>query len=207
MLNFIKLQIVNNNQVMLCSLQCVNEDSIQESAKTLSVILSADSIFIGIFCWVMVCNFFLYGNECSSSGRKIEDPELLEAIRLTIINNLLEYHPVFLLFFSHMFPCNVQNILEPLLQFCSPIFIAYILWSRSPVPNQQWEKHLEVCHQTRRFKIKMLSTVELTLEFDCQSTIFCNLQLHNLDMGWGGYVSLLFSVLIMLVLPCWNSSA
>ncbi|KAL8099119.1 hypothetical protein AgCh_031702 [Apium graveolens] len=29
----------------------------------------------------------------ASSGRKIEDPELLEAIRLTIINNLLEYHP------------------------------------------------------------------------------------------------------------------
>ncbi|KAK1360055.1 ACT domain-containing protein [Heracleum sosnowskyi] len=29
----------------------------------------------------------------ASSGRKIDDPELLEAIRLTIINNLLEYHP------------------------------------------------------------------------------------------------------------------
>ncbi|KAL1809808.1 hypothetical protein ACET3Z_026798 [Daucus carota] len=28
-----------------------------------------------------------------SDGRKIEDPEMLEAIRLTIINNLLEYHP------------------------------------------------------------------------------------------------------------------
>lgn len=28
------------------------------------------------------------------TGRKVEDPELLEAIRLTIINNLLEYHPV-----------------------------------------------------------------------------------------------------------------
>jgi UTP:GlnB (protein PII) uridylyltransferase len=27
------------------------------------------------------------------TGRKVEDPELLEAIRLTIINNLLEYHP------------------------------------------------------------------------------------------------------------------
>ncbi|GMJ14536.1 ACT domain repeats 11 [Hibiscus trionum] len=31
---------------------------------------------------------------CSTTGRKVEDPELLEAIRLTIINNLLEYHPV-----------------------------------------------------------------------------------------------------------------
>ncbi|XP_075514349.1 ACT domain-containing protein ACR11-like [Primulina tabacum] len=29
----------------------------------------------------------------ASSGRKVDDPELLEAIRLTIINNLLEYHP------------------------------------------------------------------------------------------------------------------
>lgn len=27
------------------------------------------------------------------TGRKVEDPELLEAIRLTIINNLIEYHP------------------------------------------------------------------------------------------------------------------
>ncbi|KAL6955682.1 ACT domain-containing protein acr11 [Sarracenia purpurea var. burkii] len=27
------------------------------------------------------------------TGRKVEDPELLEAIRLTVINNLLEYHP------------------------------------------------------------------------------------------------------------------
>ncbi|KAL9691025.1 hypothetical protein QQ045_011442 [Rhodiola kirilowii] len=30
----------------------------------------------------------------ADTGRKVEDPELLEAIRLTIINNLLEYHPV-----------------------------------------------------------------------------------------------------------------
>ncbi|KAJ9567871.1 hypothetical protein OSB04_003837 [Centaurea solstitialis] len=30
----------------------------------------------------------------ASTGRKVEDPELLEAIRLTIISNLLEYHPV-----------------------------------------------------------------------------------------------------------------
>ncbi|KAK9066335.1 hypothetical protein SSX86_013656 [Deinandra increscens subsp. villosa] len=29
----------------------------------------------------------------ASTGRKVEDPELLEAIRLTIISNLLEYHP------------------------------------------------------------------------------------------------------------------
>ncbi|XP_024007818.1 ACT domain-containing protein ACR11 isoform X1 [Eutrema salsugineum] len=30
----------------------------------------------------------------ADSGRKVEDPELLEAIRLTVINNLLEFHPV-----------------------------------------------------------------------------------------------------------------
>ncbi|CAI9091354.1 OLC1v1026363C2 [Oldenlandia corymbosa var. corymbosa] len=28
-----------------------------------------------------------------ASGRKVEDPDLLERIRLTIINNLLKYHP------------------------------------------------------------------------------------------------------------------
>ncbi|KAL5078429.1 hypothetical protein RYX36_017413 [Vicia faba] len=28
------------------------------------------------------------------TGRKVKDPELLEAIRLTIINNLIQYHPV-----------------------------------------------------------------------------------------------------------------
>ncbi|PWA86079.1 hypothetical protein CTI12_AA144360 [Artemisia annua] len=28
-----------------------------------------------------------------STGRKVEDPNLLESIRLTIINNLLKYHP------------------------------------------------------------------------------------------------------------------
>ncbi|KAK8970182.1 hypothetical protein KSP40_PGU019525 [Platanthera guangdongensis] len=33
------------------------------------------------------------GKHNSSTGRKVDDPELLEAIRLTIINNLLEYHP------------------------------------------------------------------------------------------------------------------
>ncbi|KAL0875168.1 hypothetical protein Bca101_024873 [Brassica carinata] len=30
----------------------------------------------------------------TKAGRKVEDPELLEAIRLTVINNLLEFHPV-----------------------------------------------------------------------------------------------------------------
>ncbi|KAL2548981.1 ACT domain-containing protein ACR12 [Forsythia ovata] len=34
--------------------------------------------------------FFITG---LSNGRKVEDPDLLERIRLTIINNLLKYHP------------------------------------------------------------------------------------------------------------------
>ncbi|XP_051147956.1 ACT domain-containing protein DS12, chloroplastic [Andrographis paniculata] len=29
----------------------------------------------------------------ASTGRKVDEPELLEAIRLTIINNMIEYHP------------------------------------------------------------------------------------------------------------------
>ncbi|KAF8654983.1 hypothetical protein HU200_012022 [Digitaria exilis] len=29
----------------------------------------------------------------ASNGRKIDDPELLEAVRLTIINNMIQYHP------------------------------------------------------------------------------------------------------------------
>ncbi|KAL1224173.1 ACT domain-containing protein ACR11 [Cardamine amara subsp. amara] len=29
----------------------------------------------------------------ADSGRKVQDPELLEAIRLTVINNMLEFHP------------------------------------------------------------------------------------------------------------------
>jgi hypothetical protein len=31
---------------------------------------------------------------CSDTGRKVDDPELLEAIRLTILNNMITYHPV-----------------------------------------------------------------------------------------------------------------
>ena len=41
-----------------------------------------------ILLFVFHCMYF------SSTGRKVDDPELLEAIRLTIINNLLEFHPV-----------------------------------------------------------------------------------------------------------------
>jgi hypothetical protein len=36
------------------------------------------------------------------TGRKIDDPELLEAIRLTIISNMIEYHPVHILISSYL---------------------------------------------------------------------------------------------------------
>uniref|UniRef100_I1QGT8 ACT domain-containing protein ACR n=1 Tax=Oryza glaberrima TaxID=4538 RepID=I1QGT8_ORYGL len=36
-----------------------------------------------------------------STGRKIGEPELLEAVRLTIINNMIQYHPVSSLFISY----------------------------------------------------------------------------------------------------------
>ncbi|KAF3653716.1 ACT domain-containing protein DS12, chloroplastic [Capsicum annuum] len=40
-------------------------------------------IFISIF----------YEKDLRDTGRKVEDPDLLENIRLTIINNLMKYHP------------------------------------------------------------------------------------------------------------------
>jgi hypothetical protein len=59
-------------------------------------------VFVQWAIWFCYCNSFLTANltaPCyelffSSTGRKVDDPELLEAIRLTIINNLLQYHPV-----------------------------------------------------------------------------------------------------------------
>jgi hypothetical protein len=51
------------------------------------------SSFCHCFIWILI--YLLVEFVCSNTGRKVEDPELLEAIRLTIINNLIEYHPVF----------------------------------------------------------------------------------------------------------------
>lgn len=55
-------------------------------------------------------------------GRKVEDPDTLERIRLTVINNLLKYHPVnimnALLFFTQFyvnFWCLTKNVLVALL--------------------------------------------------------------------------------------------
>jgi len=45
------------------------------------------------FIWIIsYCNIFPSFLHVSS-GRKVEDPDMLERIRLTIINNLLQYHP------------------------------------------------------------------------------------------------------------------
>jgi hypothetical protein len=51
------------------------------------------SSFCHCFIWILI--YLLEEFVCSDTGRKVEDPELLRAIRLTIINNLIEYHPIF----------------------------------------------------------------------------------------------------------------
>jgi len=43
----------------------------------------------------------MWNLDCSDTGRKVEDPELLEAIRLTILNNMITYHPVPLLIYPN----------------------------------------------------------------------------------------------------------
>lgn len=59
-----------------------------------------------------------YNKQYRSTGRKIDDPELLEAIRLTIINNMIEYHPVHILLSSLVFlsSCNCDIILKKVLK-------------------------------------------------------------------------------------------
>lgn len=58
------------------------------------------SFFIVLFCtyqFLPRVTGILY----RSTGRKIGEPELLEAVRLTIINNMIQYHPVSSLFISY----------------------------------------------------------------------------------------------------------
>lgn len=61
-------------------------------------VCSALWVVVLISSWNWWChnglNDTVMGLVCSDTGRKVDDPELLEAIRLTIINNMLEYHPV-----------------------------------------------------------------------------------------------------------------
>lgn len=74
---------------------------------------------LSIFSSVLISNGLLLfpfgGFVYSSDGRKVDDPELLEAIRLTIINNLLEYHPVIMIL--HNLLLLKRQKIEHLLQF------------------------------------------------------------------------------------------
>lgn len=56
---------------------------------------------------------------CSDTGRKVDDPELLEAIRLTIINNMLQYHPVF--FCKYLF----LGLTCPLIEISCRILVSF----------------------------------------------------------------------------------
>lgn len=85
-----------------CSWQCCKSMQLPH--------IDGDNLLFSI--WSSVSNELLWTSSCyafffivnllaqrgilflSDTGRKVEDPELLEAIRLTIINNLLQYHPV-----------------------------------------------------------------------------------------------------------------
>jgi len=61
-------------------------------------VLCAYIIFSNLHCQLLQMpeiNFLFHTRD---TGRKVEDPDLLEQIRLTIINNLLKYHPVCLQF-------------------------------------------------------------------------------------------------------------
>ncbi|XP_021908569.1 ACT domain-containing protein ACR12-like [Carica papaya] len=51
------------------------------------------------------------------SGRKVEDPDMLERIRLTVINNLLKYHPV----------CVLTKYLSLLPSFSPPVSVSLSL--------------------------------------------------------------------------------
>lgn len=96
------------------------------------------------------CNSLFYCTCFSSSGRKIDDPELLEAIRLTIINNLLEYHPVLLtqeFLNSWNFPhaCFLQQ------SYLSLKILILELISRSRVLSWLWGLHLVWRHPLKLY--------------------------------------------------------
>lgn len=80
-----------------------------------------------------------------STGRKVEDPELLEAIRLTIINNLLKYHPVI---YRHSYLCILIFLSVDL--YGKQLFACFELSIRKPVPNWPWEQHLVLIHRCKR---------------------------------------------------------
>ena len=62
--------------------------------KAYFLFFPSPNFMVGWISWLVIYFYF------RSTGRKVEDPELLEAIRLTIINNMIEYHPVLIMFLS-----------------------------------------------------------------------------------------------------------
>ncbi|KAH9716003.1 ACT domain-containing protein ACR11 [Citrus sinensis] len=62
--------------------------------------------------------FFSFGKGrgFGDTGRKVDDPEVLEAIRLTVINNLLQYHPGLLAKAKFHVSYKGEAIIKPLQQ-------------------------------------------------------------------------------------------
>lgn len=54
-------------------------------------------VFMALFIHLVFTVFLFDWYIVRDTGRKVEDPDMLESIRLTIINNLLQYHPVCML--------------------------------------------------------------------------------------------------------------
>lgn len=59
-------------------------------------------------CFYGNSDYSVFGDFFSSTGRKVDDPEQLEAIRLTIINNMIEFHPVALQFQPSYIGCLLR---------------------------------------------------------------------------------------------------
>lgn len=105
------------------------------------------------------------------SGRKVEDPDMLEQIRLTIIDNLLKYHPVSCtqilnmligvstVFETHWVVVTRYHVYVPC-TFCSLsqafncMFLLYIFLPRNLVNDLQWERLLVSKLQLRRWLLQ-----------------------------------------------------
>ena len=107
------------------------------------------------------------------SGRKVEDPDMLERIRLTIINNLLKYHPVSMATILKLCPWPLTfwgckfgffSFFQILLLFTKLVylipcfcFLSFLtLLSRNLVSNLQWVRHLESKLQRRRWVLMFI---------------------------------------------------
>jgi len=88
--SWIRKQLVVSDMVGNLSFLDNSENLKNLTCDSLLLVVSS---FCHCFIWILI--YLLVEFVCSDTGRKVEDPELLEAIRLTIINKLIEYHPVF----------------------------------------------------------------------------------------------------------------